>query len=132
MVSDALTQFQSQVTKAATFRGTGIALPGGTPRRGNTCRVLYINATSTTTNNLQFSVDVSLDGGSTWTSEFLSDVIPLTTTAKSGEIFIPYRTIANVMASPPVVPQVALSINLSGAGVPAVTYTGDSVPGGPA
>lgn len=134
MVADGLdTQiFQTQITKAATFRGQGIALPGGTPRRGGTCRVVYTNATSTTTNSLQFSVGLSYDGGSTWTDEFWSDVIPLTTTAKSGEIYIPYRAIANVMATPQVIPQVALSINLSGAGTPSVQYQGANVSGGPA
>src|SRR5258708_24864618 len=124
MPSDALTQFSPSITKAATFRGAGIPLAAGTPRRGMVCRVIYSNATSTTTNNLQFSVDVSYDGGSTWTQEFFSDVIPLTTVAKSGEIFIPYRVVANVMAVGAIAPQVALSINLSGAGTPSVTYVG--------
>ncbi len=132
MVADALAQFQSQVTKAAFFRGTGIPFPGGTPRRGGVCRVIYGNATSTTTNVCTFSCDVSRDGGSTWQQEFVSDPINLTTVAQSGEIFIPYRVVG---FSPPTAgpaPQVALSINFTGAGTPSVAYVGDNVTGGPA
>ncbi len=134
MATDALQVFQALVTKTSTFRGTAFSLPGGTPRRGNTCRVIYSAASNASgANTVIFSVDVSKDAGSTWTSEFQSDPILLTTVAKSGEIFIPYRCEPNVMATSPVVPQVALSVNITGAGsTPTITYQGDASTGGPA
>jgi len=133
MATDALQQFQASVTKTATFRGTAFSLPGGTPRRGNTCRVIYSAAANASgANTVTFSIDVSYDAGSTWNQEFFSDPIALTTVAKSGEIHIPYRVVPNVMAPSPVAPQVALSVNISGAGsTPTVTYQGDASTGGP-
>lgn len=133
MATDALTQFQASVTKTAAFRGTGIQLPGGTPRRGNTCRVIYSAAsTSSGAGAAAFSIDVSYDGGSTWTSEFISDTIVLSTTPIASEIFIPYRVTRTALNNGGVPVQVALSLfSISGTGA-TVTYVGDNSTGGPA
>lgn len=136
MPADALTQFAPSSTKIAAFRHTATAqsFPGGTPRRGGVCRVVYSAAsTSSGAGTAAFSMDISYDGGSTWMSEFFSDTIVLSTTPASGEIFIPYRVVANVMkAGGATAPLVAFALNsITGTGA-TITYVADNVPGGPA
>jgi hypothetical protein len=133
MVSDALQQFTSSITKIAAFRSAGFPLPGGTPRRGLTARVLYSAASvSAATGACAFSIDLSYDGGSTWTSEFISDTIALSTVATQGEVFIPYRVVKSALQNGGVPVQVALSLySISGTNA-TVTYQGDAVTGGPA
>lgn len=124
MPTDALIQLQASVTRSAngTFNGTALTLPGGTPRRGMNARVIYSAATSTTTNACQFDVDVSYDGGSTWTSTSYSPSLSLTTTAQSGEVFIPFSISPTSVANGT---KIRLTAVVSGAGTPAITYGGE-------
>src|SRR2546429_846332 len=92
MPTDALLALQASVTKVATFNGAALILPGGTPRRGLKARVLYSAATNASgSNSVTFSVDVCYDGVPTlWTVTSSGVVINLSTTAQSGEIFLPF------------------------------------------
>src|SRR5437868_3270007 len=100
MPVDALNQLQASVTKTATFNGAWLPLLGGTPRRGLKVRVLYSAASNASgANAVQFSVDVSRDGGVTpLNGEFQADPINLSTTVQSGEIFIPIDVSPTVIA----------------------------------
>ena len=130
MPTDALIAFQASVTKTATFNGAWLALPGGTPEYGLLARVLYSAASNASgANAVVFSLDVTHDNQVTiQLGEFQSDVINLSTTAQSGEIFIPFRVVPQVVSGVIVAPQIRLSANFSGAGTsPTITYAGDIV-----
>jgi hypothetical protein len=122
MAYDALLALQSSVTKTATFNGTGVSIPFGTTRRGLNARVIYSAATNASgSNSVQFQVDISPDGGSTWTRSILSDPVVLSTTAQAGVIQIPFMTPDNRQAW-----QVRLTATFSGAGsTPTITYSAD-------
>lgn len=124
MPTDALMQLQAQVTKTATFNGAALALPAGTPRHGLKARVIYSAATNASgSNSVLFSIDVSKDGGSTFNQEFLADPIALSTTAQSGEIFIPFEVSPTSVVNGV---QIKLSATFSGAGIsPTITYGGE-------
>lgn len=126
MATDALTQLQASVTKTATFSGAAVSLPGGTPRRGMFARVIYSAASNASgANAVTFSVDVSPDGGTTWYQKTVDneDVVNLTTTAKSGEIFLPIETSDST---------IRVTATFSGAGTsPTITYFADLVLGRP-
>lgn len=126
MATDANLQLQASVTKTATFNGTGVNLPGGTPRRGLKARVIYSAATNVSgSNTVSFSVDTSADN-STWnTADFVlhENDVALSTTAQSGEFYIPFETSQ---------PYVRLTATFSGAGsTPTITYKGDITMGRP-
>lgn len=127
MATDALIAVQPQVTKTATFNGASVSLPGGTPRRGLFVRVLYSAATNASgSNSVTFQVDVSPDGGSTWYAKTVDNehAIALSTTAQSGELFLPIETSDK---------NIRLTATFSGAGTsPTITYSGDLVIGRPA
>jgi hypothetical protein len=124
MPTDALIQLQASVTKTATFNGAALTLAAGTPRRGLKARVIYSAATNASgSNGVQFSVDVSYDGGSTWLSNFLATSIALSTTAQTGEIFIPFEISPTSVANGT---QIRLTATFSGAGsTPTITYGGE-------
>lgn len=125
MPTDALIQLQSSVTKTATFNGSAVTLATGTPRRGLKARVIYSAATNASgSNSVTFSVDVSYDAGSTWNSNlFQALVINLSTTAQSGEIFIPFEISPTSVANGC---QIRLTATFSGAGsTPTITYGGE-------
>lgn len=126
MATDALLALQASVTKTATFNGAGFGLVTGTPRRGLFVRVLYSAATNASgANSVTFSVDESADN-STFFQKTVDnkDVVNLSTTAQSGEIFLPIETSQ---------PFIRLSATFAGAGtVPTITYQGDVVAGRPA
>ncbi len=132
MPTDALITLQASVTKTATFNGSAVTLAGGTPRRGLKARVIYSAASNASgSNNVVFSIDASRDGGSTWNTEFQADPIALSTTAQSGEIFIPFEVSPSSVGSTNGV-QVRLSATFSGSGsTPTITYQGDIVPSRP-
>lgn len=120
MATDANTVLQASVTKTATFNGAALDLGTGTPRRGLKARVIYSAATNASgSNTVAFSVDTSADN-STWnTGEFASieNNVALSTTAQSGEFFIPFETSLRY---------VRLTATFSGAGsTPTITYQGD-------
>lgn len=126
MAVDANLVLQASVTKTATFNGAGVNLPGGTPRRGLKARVIYSAASNASgSNTVSFSIDTSADN-STWnTGDFVQheNDVALTTTAKSGEFYIPFETSQ---------PYVRLTATFSGAGAsPTITYVGDITLGRP-
>lgn len=129
MAVDALIALQPSVTKTATFSGAAQILAGGTPEYGLLCRVLYSAATQASGSGVwTFSVDVCYDGvPTTWRSDFIADPpITLTTTAQSGEIFIPFRVVPTVVSGVITAPQIRLTATLSGAPTtPTITYQGD-------
>lgn len=130
MPTDALIQLQASVTKTATFNGSALTLAGGTPRRGLNARVVYSAASNASgSNTVTFSVDVSYDAGSTWNSDFVAPAISLSTTAKSGEIFIPFSISPTSVANGT---QIRLTATIAGGGsTPTVTYGGEITPGRP-
>ena len=129
MPVDALIQLQASVTKTATFSGAALILPGGTPRRGFVCRVIYSAASlATTPVSVTFSVDVCYDGVPTlWNSDFFAPLaVVLTTTAQSGETYIPFSISPQMVAGVITAPQIRLTATFTGAGtVPTITYQGD-------
>jgi hypothetical protein len=128
MPVDALIALQTVVTKVATFSGAALILVGGTPRRGLKARVIYSAATNATgANSVTFSLDVCYDGVPTlWNIDFVAPVINLSTTAQSGEIFIPFDISPTIVTGVITAPQVRLTATFGGAGtVPTITYFGD-------
>lgn len=128
MAQDANLTLQASVTKTATFNGSWVSLPGGTPTRGLFAHVFYSAATNASgANSFTFSVDVSPDGGTTvYAAEYAAadQVVTLSTTAQSGEIVIPFN-----LQTPGVRggsnPSVRLTATQAGAGsTPTITYSG--------
>lgn len=119
MATDANLALQASVTKTATFASTGVNIPTGTPRRGMRARFLYSAATNASgSNSVTFGIDVSADN-STWYSDFIAadQVINLSTTAQSGEIYLTFETGQ---------PYIRANCVVAGAGsTPTVTYQAD-------
>jgi hypothetical protein len=125
MPVDANLALQASTTKVATFSGAALILPGGTPRRGLKARVIYSAATNASgSNSVTFSVDVCYDGVPTlWTVTSSSVVINLSTTAQTGEIFLPFDISPTSVANGT---QIRLTATFAGAGsTPTITYLGD-------
>lgn len=119
MATDALIQLQASVTKTATFNGTAVDLKTGTPRRGLKARVIYSAATNASgSNTVAFTIDHSDDNSTFYTLSSNAEYnLALSTTAQSGEIFIPFETSKRY---------VRLTCTVSGAGsTPTVTYGGE-------
>lgn len=129
MPVDALIALQASVTKTATFSGAALILPGGTPRRGMVARVIYSAATQASGSGVfTFSVDVCYDGVPTlWNVDFVGyPAITLTTTAQTGEIYIPFSISPQMVSGAITAPQIRLTATLSGTPVtPTITYQGD-------
>ncbi len=129
MPVDALIALQASVTKTATFSGAAFIMPGGTPRRGMVCRVLYSAANQASGSGVfTFSVDVCYDGVPTlWNVDFVAyPAITLTTTNQSGEIYIPFSISPQMVAGVITAPQIRLTATLSGTPTtPTITYQGD-------
>lgn len=130
MAQDANLTLQTSVTKTATFNGSWVTLPGGTPVRGLFAHVFYSAATNASgSNSVLFQIDVSPDGGTTvYSAEFAAadQAVALSTTAQAGEIVIPFN-----LQTPGIIeavggsPSVRLTATISGAGsTPTVTYSG--------
>lgn len=124
MPTDALIQLQASATKTATFNGSALTLASGTPRRGLKARVIYSAASNASgSNTVVFSVDVSYDAGSTWTSAFVAPTITLSTTVQSGELFIPFEVSPTSVANGT---QIRLTATIAGGGsTPTITYGGE-------
>jgi len=91
---DKLGYLQESVTKTASFNSAAYDLRVGTPLGGFYARVGYTAASvATNTSSLVFSIEHS-DDNSTWYAHTsgAADAVTLTTTAKSGEIFLPIKT----------------------------------------
>ncbi len=131
MPVDALLALQASVTKTATFNGAALILPGGTPRRGLNARIIYSAATQASGSGVwTFSVDICYDGvPTTWNVDFVAPPITLTTSAQSGEIFIPFSISPTSVANGT---QIRVSATLSGSPTtPTITYFADLVPSRP-
>lgn len=134
MPFDATQTLQASVTKTATFAGAWLDLGGGsgvpspqpsgaTPAYGLVARVEYSAATNATgANSFTFSLDEGDDGVNPVGSGFVQatdKVINLSTTAQSGEIFIPFEIRHRY---------IRLVATLAGAGTtPTITYQGELV-----
>ena len=121
MPADALLVLQTSTTSTATAHSSALTLPAGTPRRGLKGQFLYSAATNASGSNaVTFSIDVSHDGGSTFNLDFQSDPINLSTTAQSGEVFVPFEISPTSVANGT---QIKASANFSGAGsTPTITW----------
>lgn len=127
MPADALLSLQSSVTKTDTFNSAAVILPGGTPRRGLKARIIYSALSAASgTDTVTFQIDVCRDGVPTlWNPEFLADPITMTTTAKSGEIFLPIEVSPDTVAAGI---QIRLTATFSSAAhTNTCTYKGDIV-----
>lgn len=119
MATDALIQLQASVTKTSTFQGTAVDLKTGTPRRGLKARVIYSAATNASgSNTVAFTIEHSDDNSTFYTlSSNVENNVALSTTAQSGEFFIPFETSKRY---------VRLVATFSGAGsTPTITYGGE-------
>jgi hypothetical protein len=125
MAADANLSLQASVTKTASFNGAGVNLKSGTPRRGLKARVLYSAASNASgSNSVTFTIEHS-DDDSTYAllASGAADAVALGTTAKAGQLFIPFETSK---------PYVRLVATVSGAGsTPTITYSGDILLGRP-
>jgi hypothetical protein len=93
MPVDANIALQASVTKTASFSGSALILPSGTPRRGLKARIVYSAASAASgTDTVTFSVDVCYDGvPTTWNVTSSSTPITLVTSGTaSGEIYLPF------------------------------------------
>ncbi len=113
------------LTKTATFNGVALTLAAGTPRRGLKARIIYSAAsTSAGAGSVTFALAASYDAGTTFTDIFYSLPITLSTTAASGEIFIPFEISPTSVANGT---QIRLDVQaISGTGA-TVTYFSDPV-----
>jgi hypothetical protein len=127
MAADALLALQASTTKTATFNGTGKSLPYGSNRE-LFARVIYSAAANASGSNTAiFSLEYTVDGGSTWTTGFVNATITLSTTAQAAEVYLPieFPLSAKVLATPANA-QVRLSVTIAGAGTsPTITYYAD-------
>ena len=96
MATDAKIQLQASVTKTATFNGTAVDLKSCSPLFGTIlwARIIYSAASTSAgagavTLRLTFSSDNSTFAG---ISEVADTEITLSTTALSGEVFVPLVT----------------------------------------
>lgn len=128
MAVDALVALQASVTKTATFNGATFDLATRpTPFMHLWCRVLYSAATNASgSNTITFDIDGSTDN-SNWLQiggARFGDQVTLTTTAQSGEMFIPIDGFVRY---------IRLTVTFAGAGTtPTITYQGDLIYGAPA
>lgn len=117
---DKLSSLQDNTTQTATFSGEGYDLgPGGHPNERLAVRVLYSAASNTSgSNTVVFSVEHSDDNSTFYAlSSGAADTVALSSTPKSGELFIPVSTRKRY---------IRLVATISGEGTtPSVTYSGD-------
>lgn len=128
MPADTLLILQASVTKTATFSGVGVSLGSGVAANQTLIgRVIFSAAsTATSTATFTFTIDGSQDnvnfatvGGAGFTN-----IVNLTTTASSGELFIPF----NVRSQQQTLSYVRLTATLVLVGTtPTITYQGDIV-----
>lgn len=131
MAADALLTLQSLVTKTSTFSGTALDIPGGTPARGLVGRVIYKNALNVSgSNTAVFSIDISYDGGSSYSDLFKARSIALTSTAKQGEIYIPFSVRNPDPQNDSSTVKYRLTVTIAGAGSGStIDYSGDTIAG---
>lgn len=133
MAADANLVLQASTTKTGDFSGTGVTI-GNTPRRGMYARVIYTNISCASgSGTIQFQLDVSYDGGSTYqNARFQSPAINQTATAAAGEVHIPFDVSQTDPTKPVIVRLTADFTASSSPSGPTATYSADIVPGRPA
>lgn len=125
MPTDLLLTIAAPGTKTATFNSAALTLPKGSTSRNAYLEVPYTAASNATgANAFTFDVDVSYDGGSTWTELAGTAPLNLSTTAQAGAIYLPVpltrQDLVNANAANS--PQIRVTGTLSGAGtVPTIT-----------
>lgn len=114
---DALSVLQTEATKTATANGPAVDTMKGTQGRTLWARVNYKAATNVSgSNGVVFSIEESSDNSS-FTQVSAAPSIALSTTAQTGEIFLPVLATKRY---------VRLTATISGAGsTPSITYSGD-------
>ena len=126
MAIDAKLALQASVTKTASFNSAGLDLLNGTPLDDVLfARVIYSAATNASgSNSVTFSIEHSDDNATFYTlTSGASDIINLSTTAQSGELFFPVVTRKRY---------IRLVATFAGAGsTPTITYQGDISPSRP-
>jgi hypothetical protein len=127
MAADALTQFQSPVTKIAAFDGAAQTfMPTGTPDRGMQLRIIYSAAsTSAGAGSAIWGVKASEDGGSTWNTIAQTEPLVLGTTAVAGELYLKFAHRPGHYQTNPVQYRASL-LSISGTNA-TVTYQVDTV-----
>lgn len=116
MPSDALAVIQTNTSLSATASGSGFS--ANTPRWGTKVRVSVVSGSCASGSFTgQFSLDISYDGGSTWSATlFQAPAITFTTTATSQEQFIPYEVSETTPGTPAQVRLVYTKASGSGSG----------------
>lgn len=119
---DALLALQAQVTKTATFNGAAVTFPSGSGGKILYAKVIYSAASNASGNNtVQFSVDCSTDGGTTFL-QTQDAPINLSTTAAAGVKWIPFVT--PLAARNLATAQIRLTVTIAGTGsTPTITYS---------
>lgn len=129
MPTDALMTVAAPGVKTATFNSAALTLPKATMLNPLFCRIIYSAASNVSgANAVTFDIDVSYDGGSTWSELSGAPPIALSTTVGSGEISIPFQLTradlvqAQVATQP--APQIRVTGTFSGAGsTPTINVT---------
>lgn len=118
MPSDALLTQTAPGTKTSTFSTAGVALGKSKILYDLYMRMVYSAAQNGSgANAWTFDVDLSLDGGSTWSEISGAPPINLTTSAQAGELFLELPlNMPAINATMSNAPQVRLTGTLSGAG----------------
>jgi hypothetical protein len=128
MALDTLLALQSAVTKTATFNGAGLIIPYGTPtNRPLFARVLYSAFSAATgTSTVTFSIDNATDG-TNYVALASAQPLLASSTATSGEVYIPFVTPNAGHAS--VTDTIRLTATFSGSGVttPTMIYLCDGI-----
>ena len=124
MALDTLLALQSQVTKTATFNGTGITIPYGTPsNRPLFARILYTAQAATATSTFTFTIDHAADATNYVTLASAQPI--LASTAASGEVYIPFVTPNAGHNSK--TDAIRLSVTVAGGTTPSVVYLCDGI-----
>lgn len=116
---DKLSVLQAEVTKTASFNGSGYDLTaGGYPNERLMARVLYNSAANASGSGVvTFSIEHSDDNVAfVALASGAADKITLTTTDQDGEIFIPVTTNKRY---------IRLVCTIAGGTTPTITYSGD-------
>ena len=125
MALDTLLALQAVVTKTATFNGTGITIPYGTPsNKPLFARVLYSAALAATgTSTFTFSIDNATDGTNYVTLASAQPI--LASTAASGEVYIPFVTPNAAHNSS--TDAIRLTLTVAGGTTPSIVYLCDGI-----
>ena len=122
MPQDLLLTYQQLTTKSAAFASAAITLPTGTPKNKPASIWIQYSAASVSsgTGSAVFVIQVSEDSGSTFNTIAQLEPIALSSTATSGEAYLPFTHSPG--HNPANLPQYRLNlVTLSGTS-PTITY----------